>query len=160
VGRVELTQRGHTAEINGGSWHPTNKDLFLTCSNDSTLRYVLELDVDRDRSLTCSIWDLNDRWKQKHVIVVRSKERGARTRVTSCAWSPDGKLIAGGKLGPSLSYPQLTPSLHGRLTACVEDRLQLRQTVLQLRNGPCEGYRDDVCCVFAGFDEDRDSGRG
>ncbi|RSH93690.1 hypothetical protein EHS25_006337 [Saitozyma podzolica] len=71
--------KGHTAEINRGSWHPTEKDKFLTCSNDSTLR----------------IWDVNDRFKQKQVIVVKSKERGARTRVTSCAWSHDGKMIVG-----------------------------------------------------------------
>ncbi|WWC93073.1 uncharacterized protein L201_008038 [Kwoniella dendrophila CBS 6074] len=70
---------GHTAEINGGSWHPTDNSQFLTCSSDSTLR----------------IWDVENKRKQKQVIVVRSKERGARTRVTSCAWSPDGKLIAG-----------------------------------------------------------------
>lgn len=49
-----------------------------------------------------SIWDVDDRWKQKSVIVVRSKERGARTRVTACAWSPDGKMIAGGELGKVL----------------------------------------------------------
>ncbi|WWC73443.1 uncharacterized protein I206_107413 [Kwoniella pini CBS 10737] len=70
---------GHTAEITGGSWHPTDNSQFLTCSNDSTLR----------------IWDVENKRKQKQVIVVRSKERGARTKVTSCAWSPDGKWIAG-----------------------------------------------------------------
>ncbi|WRT69432.1 uncharacterized protein IL334_006418 [Kwoniella shivajii] len=70
---------GHTAEINGGSFHPTDKTQFLTCSNDSTLR----------------IWDVENKRKQKQVIVVRSKERGARTKVTSCAWSWDGKMIAG-----------------------------------------------------------------
>ncbi|WVW86626.1 hypothetical protein I302_108679 [Kwoniella bestiolae CBS 10118] len=70
---------GHTAEINGGAWHPTDNSQFLTCSNDSTLR----------------IWDVENKRKQKQVIVVRSKERGARTKVTACAWSPDGKMIAG-----------------------------------------------------------------
>nr|ODN75711.1 transcription factor [Cryptococcus depauperatus CBS 7841] len=70
---------GHIAEITGGAWHPTDKSLFLTCSNDSTLR----------------IWDITNRRKQKQVIVVKSKERGAKTKVTACAWSPDGKWIAG-----------------------------------------------------------------
>ena len=42
------------------------------------------------------IWDINEKYKQKQVIVVKSKERGARTRVTACAWSSDGKYIAGG----------------------------------------------------------------
>ncbi|TYJ56312.1 hypothetical protein B9479_003003 [Cryptococcus floricola] len=70
---------GHVAEINRGAWHPTEKSIFLTCSNDSTLR----------------IWDTSVLRKQKQVIVVKSKERGARTKVTACAWSPDGKWIAG-----------------------------------------------------------------
>ena len=72
---------GHTAEINRGAFHPTDKDVFLTCSNDSTLR----------------IWHMDNPRKQKSVIVVKSKERGARTRVTACAWSPDGEMIAGGE---------------------------------------------------------------
>lgn len=71
--------KGHIAEINSGKWHPSDNSLFLTCANDSTLR----------------IWDVGDRSKQKHVVVVRSKERGNKTRVTACAWSPDGKMIAG-----------------------------------------------------------------
>jgi WD repeat-containing protein 70 len=39
--------------------------------------------------------------KQKTVIVVKSKERGARTKVMSCAYSPEGNMIAGGKNHPS-----------------------------------------------------------
>ena len=30
------------------------------------------------------------------MIVVKSKERGARTKVTACSYSPDGKTIAAG----------------------------------------------------------------
>lgn len=44
-----------------------------------------------------SVWDTEDRRKQKTVIVVKSKERGARTKVSACAYSPDGNVIAGGK---------------------------------------------------------------
>ncbi|WOO77649.1 WD repeat-containing protein 70 [Vanrija pseudolonga] len=78
--------KGHTAEINSGAWHPSDNDVFLTAANDSTLR----------------IWEVSNRQKQKHVIVVRSKERGNKTHVTACAWSPDGKLIAGGCLDGAL----------------------------------------------------------
>ncbi len=72
--------KGHIAEINAGKWHPSDNALFLTCANDSTLR----------------VWDVKDTSKQKHVVVVRSKARGNKTRVTSCCWSPDGKMIAAG----------------------------------------------------------------
>lgn len=42
------------------------------------------------------IWDVETKRKQKTVIVVKSKERGARTKVTACGYSPDGSLIGGG----------------------------------------------------------------
>jgi hypothetical protein len=43
------------------------------------------------------IWDVEDKRKQKSVIVVKSKERGARTKVTACAYSMDGNMIGGGR---------------------------------------------------------------
>lgn len=86
-GETQLTvRRGHTAEINSGAWHPTDNKLFLTAANDSTLR----------------IWDVTNRSKQKSVIIVRSKEKVNRTHVNACAWSPDGKLIAGACLDGAL----------------------------------------------------------
>ena len=42
------------------------------------------------------VWDVENKRKQKTVIVVKSKERGARTKVNACAYSPDGSLIGGG----------------------------------------------------------------
>ncbi|GAA5885663.1 hypothetical protein JCM16303_003104 [Sporobolomyces ruberrimus] len=70
---------GHISSISSLSWHPTNPQLFLTSSSDSTLR----------------IWDKSNRRSSKSVIVVKSKERGGKSKVTCCEWSkPDGKLIA------------------------------------------------------------------
>ena len=40
---------------------------------------------------------MEDRRKQRTVIVVKSKERGTRTKVTTCAYSYDGNLIGGGE---------------------------------------------------------------
>ncbi|KAJ8084249.1 hypothetical protein PM082_003017 [Marasmius tenuissimus] len=70
---------GHVGELTSCSWHPKDPRLFITSSADSTVR----------------IWDVEDKRKQKSVIVVKSKERGARTKVMSCAYSPDGGLVAG-----------------------------------------------------------------
>lgn len=44
------------------------------------------------------LWDISNKRKSKSVIVVKSKDRGGRTKVTACAWSQDGKNIAGGEL--------------------------------------------------------------
>lgn len=47
--------------------------------------------------MTDRIWNVENKRKQKTVIVVKSKERGARTKVTACGYSPDGRYVAGGK---------------------------------------------------------------
>ncbi|GAA6031509.1 hypothetical protein JCM8097_006490 [Rhodosporidiobolus ruineniae] len=71
---------GHVAAITSLAWHPTNATTFLTCSSDSSLR----------------IWSTTDRRKSKHVLIVRSKlpGRGGKTKLTSCCWSPEGKMVA------------------------------------------------------------------
>lgn len=33
-----LQTKGHTASINGGCFHPDHSDVFVTCSDDSTIR--------------------------------------------------------------------------------------------------------------------------
>lgn len=70
---------GHVGELSSCMWHPKDKQYFITSSADSTIR----------------IWDVENKRKQKSVIVVKSKERGARTKVTTCAYSTDGTLIGG-----------------------------------------------------------------
>ncbi|GAA5941632.1 WD40 repeat domain-containing protein [Sporobolomyces koalae] len=70
---------GHVAAVSSIAWHPTNSEVFLTASSDSTLR----------------IWDKSNRRQSKSVVVVKSKERGGKSKLTACAWSkPDGKLLA------------------------------------------------------------------
>ena len=66
------------AELTSCAWHPREPNTFITGSADSTVR----------------IWDTENKRKQKTVIVVKSKERGARTKVAAVAYSPDGSLIA------------------------------------------------------------------
>ncbi|ELU41479.1 transcription factor [Rhizoctonia solani AG-1 IA] len=70
---------GHVGELTACAWHPKESNLFITSSYDSTIR----------------IWDVENKRKQKTVIVVKSKERGTRTKVMSCTYSRDGKMIAG-----------------------------------------------------------------
>lgn len=71
---------GHVAEITSCSWLPNDNASFATASADSTIRY----------------WDVENPLKQKLVINVKSKERGARTKVTSHAFTQDGKTLAAG----------------------------------------------------------------
>ncbi|KDR84766.1 hypothetical protein GALMADRAFT_233101 [Galerina marginata CBS 339.88] len=77
---------GHVGELTSCAWHPKDPKLFITSSADSTIR----------------IWDVENKRKQKTVIVVKSKERGARTKVTACNYSPDGNLIGGACLDGAL----------------------------------------------------------
>jgi len=71
--------KGHVSEITGGTWHPTNWDLFVTAGTDSTLR----------------IWDVNSKMRQKTVIVHKSRQAGSagRSRMTAVAW---GSQVEGG----------------------------------------------------------------
>ncbi|KAG6911770.1 hypothetical protein DXG01_000016 [Tephrocybe rancida] len=77
---------GHVGELSSCAWHPHDPKVFMTSSADSTIR----------------IWDVENKRKQKTVIVAKSKERGARTKITSCGYSTDGKLIGGACLDGAL----------------------------------------------------------
>ena len=94
---------GHVAELTSCAWHPKDSQTFITSSVDSTIRCDSQSsDNDRVADVNGRIWDVENKRKQKTVIVVKSKERGARTKVNACAYSPDGSLIGGGTFLPSL----------------------------------------------------------
>jgi WD40 repeat protein len=73
--------KGHVGEVTSGTWHPYDRDQFITASADSTIR----------------IWDINHKWEHKEVLIVKGKGPGLaqRTKITTCAYSPDGKWIGG-----------------------------------------------------------------
>ncbi|KAI5478700.1 WD repeat protein 70 [Pseudohyphozyma bogoriensis] len=69
---------GHVSAVTSVAWHPKNSALFMSGSDDSTIR----------------IWEVENRRKSKNVVVVKSKERGGKTRVSAIAWSgQDGRNI-------------------------------------------------------------------
>ncbi|KAI9496622.1 WD40-repeat-containing domain protein [Zychaea mexicana] len=70
---------GHIAALTNGCWHPTDQQTFATSSQDGSLR----------------LWDVEQKRKQKSVIVYKSRERGGRSPATAITYSPDAKLIAG-----------------------------------------------------------------
>lgn len=71
------------------------------------------------------IWNVENKRKQKTVIVVKSKERGARTKVTTCGYSPDGRYIAGGQSRCHGTHSILTPQI---CLACLDGTLHLWKT--------------------------------
>ena len=77
------------------------------------------------------IWNVEDKRKQKSVIVVKSKERGARTKINACAYSPDGNMISGGTVHPFLrrivSHLCSRTSMSRRRAAHMAVEIQLRQ---------------------------------
>ena len=103
---VSLRFSGHVGEMTSGAWHPKDSNTFITSSNDSTIRYALLSPICMismgARSLFPfqRIWDAEIKRKQKTVIVVKSKERGTRTKITACSYNTDGKVIAGGEQMP------------------------------------------------------------
>jgi hypothetical protein len=105
---------GHVAMINAASWNPKQKEIFLTCSNDCSLR----------------LWDVND--MKKHFQIMKAKDKqGRKTAVTTCCFSRDGKLVAGAGLDGSIqiwnakgplvkpTYHQTSAHVQGSETSCL-----------------------------------------
>ena len=92
---------GHISDITCGGWHPLDDQVFYTAGSDSTVR----------------LWDMHHKASQTSVIVVRSKERGTKTKVTAAAMAPDAQsILASGQDGAlyvwsttgNLARPSLT----------------------------------------------------
>jgi WD40 repeat protein len=77
-----LTQ-GHTMEVTGAQWHPSEKGILLTSSMDGSLR----------------IWDLAGEANfgnlcNKHVLKVRGKSGQPRVGARCCTYSLDGQYFS------------------------------------------------------------------
>jgi glucose/arabinose dehydrogenase len=77
--------KGHTMEVTGVQWHPTEKEVVMTSSLDGSIR----------------IWDLQGESTfgtlvNKHVLKVRGLSGANRLGLNSCCYSPNGKKMAGG----------------------------------------------------------------
>lgn len=94
---------GHVAEVTSCKWLPHESNTFSTASADSTIR----------------LWDPENPLKQKLVISVKSKDRGSRTKVTTHAWSNDGKTLAAGCLDGALHIWSSSGS-YSRTNATIE----------------------------------------
>lgn len=93
---------GHVAEISSCSW--MDDFTFATASSDSTIR----------------LWDPENKLKQKTVINVRSRERGARTKVTAHAFSPDGARTLAAACEDGALHLWTTKGSYSRPNATVE----------------------------------------
>lgn len=71
--------KGHTASLNCGSWHPSVKEEFLTCSQDGT----------------CRLWNLKNPKQHKNIMKART-QGGLKANPTTCSYNRDGNLIACG----------------------------------------------------------------
>lgn len=76
--------RGHTHMVKDGQWSPTENNIFMTCSSDSTVR----------------LWDVNSKLvgveqQLSHKALIKCKNsKGVKIGCTTCRFSTDGKLVA------------------------------------------------------------------
>jgi len=69
--------KGHTAPVNAGCWHPKIKEEFMTCAGDATLR----------------LWLVEGEGKKsKSVIKCKNRKSGLKCHPTCCTYSRDGLL--------------------------------------------------------------------
>ncbi|KAG1470804.1 hypothetical protein G6F56_002470 [Rhizopus delemar] len=86
---------GHIGALTSGTWHPSDRQLFSTSSQDGTIRE----------------WDVEKVRKQKTTIVYKSRERGGRSPCTALAYSPDAKLTAGAYQDGTLQFWNTSSSM-------------------------------------------------
>ncbi|RWR99641.1 WD repeat-containing protein 70-like protein [Dinothrombium tinctorium] len=70
--------KGHIAMLNDGCWHPRERDEFITCSNDGTIR----------------IWNVSDEGKRQRYVLKPRNEGGLKAIPNACRFSRDGNLVA------------------------------------------------------------------
>jgi WD repeat-containing protein 70 len=82
--------RGHVGPLTGCHWHPRDREIFMTCSSDGTMR----------------VWNVEDRRTQKHVIVPKRTSTASRLDacINTAKFSSDGALIAGCRQDGSISW--------------------------------------------------------
>ena len=81
---------GHQAMVNQGMWHPHNREVYVTCANDGTVR---QWNVDKREK------DMFGCIVMKHTDVRKSKDRrGKRSTPTTISYDRTGKLIASGAM--------------------------------------------------------------
>lgn len=92
--------KGHIGEVASGTWHPADRNICVTAGSDSTLR----------------IWDINNKRRQKEVVVFKSRAPGSagRTRMTAVAWGAPAQggnsvLVAAALDGSLVMYSGNTP---------------------------------------------------
>lgn len=100
---------GHVATINSAVWHPSNRDKFITCSDDSTIR----------------LWDVNNHRCSASVVKARTV-KGQRAPVTTCTWNKDATLVAGGCTDGSIRLWNLAS--HGFRASLQNDAAHQPQT--------------------------------
>ncbi|CAF1620754.1 unnamed protein product, partial [Didymodactylos carnosus] len=94
--------KGHKSMLNYGCWSPTDKNEFMTCSDDCTIR----------------LWSLNNREQQISCIRTKS-EQGHDVRTTTCTYHSihqngvNTSLVAGGCLDGSIQiWDRRKPFVH------------------------------------------------
>eukprot|EP00963_Diacronema_lutheri_P007384 scaffold649_cov347-Pavlova_lutheri.AAC.23 len=71
--------RGHIMALTEGHWHPSDKNNFVTSSEDGTLR----------------LWD-PERLQNQKVVIKPTQVRPGRVGASTCCFHPNGRLVAAG----------------------------------------------------------------
>eukprot|EP00899_Mesostigma_viride_P025428 jgi/Mesvir1/606/Mv02040-RA.2 len=97
--------KGHITGVTAGCWHPKDKETFLSSSEDGTLR----------------VWNAETFTKGQAHVIKPKLPRPGRVAVTTCSYSPDGKLLGGALQDGSLQVWANRSYFGGRPDHYLED---------------------------------------
>jgi WD40 repeat protein len=91
--------KGHIGPINDAHWHPTDPAKIISCAGDGTVRLW-----DAEQMVSGGLGEPTN--KQLEVIKVQNNRgvSGKGVMVSTCAFSPDGKIIAAGTDDGNLQF--------------------------------------------------------
>ncbi|RWS23763.1 WD repeat-containing protein 70-like protein [Leptotrombidium deliense] len=115
--------KGHVAMLNDGTWNPRDKEEFITCSNDGTLR----------------LWNVTDSGKKQRNVIKPRNQGGLKAIPNACRYSRDGNLIA-------------AACVDGSIQGWDRRRKMFVNTSLLIRNAHDNGSEtSSICFAYNGY---------
>jgi len=106
--------KGHTHPLTGAAWHPHNRNIMASCSQDCTVR-VFDLEEwsmhqGSGAAGKAALSNLTQGIMARDIVVLKNKQ-GKKQQITTMAYTPDGGTMATAGVDGSLQLYRVSDSL-------------------------------------------------